>query len=361
MHLLVIIAEYNPFHQGHRYHLKKAMEETGATHSLVLMGGNFLQRGDVAIFDKFIRAKKALEEGADLVAELPFIYASSWAREFAEGGVNIFSSLPIEATLSFGSETGDLKTLLSILESIPEKNRSSKESYGGFLQKQMKEHGPQGANDVLGLEYLRAWNKDITKHVHTLKRIGQHYHEEKVHPYPSATSLRRRIKERKEQYPTTLFLEDFQDMIYGAMLTRDMEKTYGAVEGLQHRLLSKLSPHLPLEEFVEQCSTRRYRPAAIRRLLIHHLLNYTKEDHAYLKGTVYLRPLAYTLKGAEILKELKDKEYPLITSLHATPANEKIKYSLDFDLRASKLYHFKSGGEWKEYKRNLLYTSKQGR
>ena len=341
--------------------MKKAMEETGTTHSLILMGGNFLQRGDVAIYDKFLRAKKALDEGADLVAELPFIYASSWAREFAEGGVNLFSSLPMEATLSFGSETGDLNALLSMLETIPERNQSSKESYGSFLQKQMKDKAPQGANDILALEYLRAWKKDGTKKVHTMKRIGQQYHDENKHSFPSATSLRRRIKEEKERHPRALFLEDFQDMIYGAMLTRDMENTYGAVEGLQHRLLAKLSPQLPLEEFVERCSTRRYRPALIRRLLIHHLLDYKKEDHACLKGTVYLRPLAYTPKGAEILKELKDKEYPLITSLHTPITNKKIKHSLEFDLRASKLYHFKSGGEWKEYKRNLLHKTKEGR
>lgn len=360
MHILVIIAEYNPFHQGHKYHLSRAMEETGATHSLVLMGGNFLQRGDVAIYDKFTRAKVALQQGADLVAELPFIYASSWAREFAEGGVKIFSSLPLEATLSFGSETGSLELLFAMLNKIPQGNQSTKESYATFLHRQLGEDSPRGANDILALEYLRAWEKEKTKRVHTIKRMGQEYHDAENHPFPSASSLRRQMKEKRELYPKALFLEDFQEMLYGALLTRNMENTFGAIEGLQNRLLSNLSPNLPLEEFVHKCSTRRYRPAAIRRLLLHHLLNYTKEDHRDLKGTVYLRPLAYTEKGTEILKQLKDHDYPLISNLHSPPPNHNIQRSLALDLIASKLYHYKSGGEWNEYKRNLLYKTNEG-
>lgn len=359
MHVLVIIAEYNPFHEGHLYHLKQAKEETGASHVLVLMGGNFLQRGDVAIQDKFKRARRALEGGADLVAELPFIYASSWAREFAQGGVRIFQSLPMEATLSFGSETGDLEELISMLDSIPNHKRAPKESYGSFVRKNLVHSSPKGANDVLGLEYLRAWRKGgSNKHLHTLKRLGQAYHDDREHSFPSATSLRKKIKEGKQSLANPLFLEDFQEMIYGAVLTRDMSSTYGAIEGIQHRLLSLLTPRISIHEYVEACSTKRYRPATIRRLLLHHLLHYTKEDHNKLQGTVYLRPLAYTKKGTEVLRALKQADYPLVSSLQYPPEDEKIRASLVFDIKASKLYQFKAGGDWEEYKRNLLYDTR---
>lgn len=355
MKILLVIAEYNPFHQGHGYHLKMAKEETGASHTLVLMGGNFLQRGDVAIEDKFLRAKAALEGGADLVAELPFIYASSWAREFAQGGVFIANQIPFPVTLSFGSESGSLDDLEEILEEIQDIKKDNRFNYGDLIRKNLTTL-PRGANDVLGLEYLRALRDTKSIHVpHTLKRRGQDHHEDDSHLFPSASSLRRKIKEGESFHPHPLFLEDFRDYIYGALLTKDLYPTYGMIEGLENRLLSHLSPGLSLEEYINLLKTKRYRPARLRRLLIHHLMGYTKADHKYLKDVAYLRPLAYTKKGTQILSMLKDTPLDIIHPLHKL-SDPKIKRSLELDLLASKVYNFRGGNPPEDYKRNLLYT-----
>lgn len=353
MKLLAIIAEYNPFHQGHQYHLKKAKEETGATHTLIIMGGNFLQRGDVAIEDKFIRAQKALQGGADLVVELPFIYASSWAREFARGGVLICNALPFPVTLSFGSESGDLAYLENLLSQIQNVPRDNRLNYGSLLRQNLSEH-PGGANDVLGLEYLRALKQTHSPHLpHTLKRIGQAYHSDDPHCFPSASSLRRRVEEGTLPHPHPLFLEDFRPFIYGALLTKELSSTYGMIEGLENRLQSLLSPERSLREYVERASTKRYRPARIRRLLIHHLLGYTKKDYALLQDVTYIKPLAYTKKGTQILRELKNASVDVLHPLNP-PEDLRIRRALELDLLASKVYNFVGKTRAQDYKRDLL-------
>ncbi len=357
MKLLIVIAEYNPFHQGHKYHLKIAKEETGASHSLILMGGNFLQRGDVAIEDKFLRARRALEGGADLVAELPFIYASSWAREFARGAIEIANKIPFPVTLSFGSESGSLEALETILKQVQEIKKDNRLNYGDLVRKNLKIL-PAGANDVLGLEYLRALEDTKSIHqAHTLKRRGQDYHGEEIHPFPSASSLRRSIKKGEIHHDNPIFLEEFKDYIYGALLTKDLFPTYGMIEGLENRLLSHLNPGLSIDEYIDELKTKRYRPARLRRLLIHHLLGYTKADYKYLNGVAYLRALAYTKKGTEILNILKDTPLAIIHPLQA-PSDPIIKRSLELDLLASRVYNFKAGNPPEDYKRNLLYPQK---
>ncbi|HZK10696.1 MAG TPA: nucleotidyltransferase family protein [Clostridia bacterium] len=354
MKLLIIIAEYNPFHQGHKYHLSKAKKETGASHSLVLMGGNFLQRGDVAIEDKFIRAKKALDGGADLVAELPFVYASSWAREFAQGGVAIANKIPLPATLSFGSETGSISQLKNLLAKIDQIEKDKEHSYGDLVRKNLI-CPPKGANDILGLEYLRALKDTKSIHkAHTVLRLGQAYHDDKQSTFPSASSLRRQIKEGEIPHDNPLFLEDFSDYIYSALLTKDLLPTYGMIEGLENRLLKELGPNISLEEYIDRLSTKRYRPARLRRLLIHHLIGYTKLDHKKLKDVAYLRPLAYTKKGTQILSMVKNTPLKIILP-HERQGDPLISRSLELDLLASRVYNFKAGLSPGDFKRNLLH------
>lgn len=352
MKLLAIIAEYNPLHGGHIYHLKRAKEETGSSHSLIIMGGNFLQRGDVAIEEKFIRARKALASGADLVTELPFIYASSWAREFAQGAVDILGASGLDMTLSFGSESGNLKDLRNILEEIRNHRPDKKSSYSESLRRSTN-FLPRGANDVLALEYLRALEAYPGIAAHTLQRRGQAYHSQSPHKYPSASSIRRRVKEGSISFDNPLFFEDLKDYIYSSLMTRDPSETYGAIEGLENRLMAKLDPKLSLEDYVETLATRRYRPARIRRFLVHHLVGYTKLDHTLLKGTTYLRPLAYNEKGTEILARIKTGPLTIIHPLDQIK-DPKINRSLELDLLASRIYNFKAGRAGEDFKRNLL-------
>lgn len=353
MNLLVVIAEYNPFHQGHKYHLKRALEETSSSHSLILMGGNFLQRGEPAVEEKFTRARKALSEGADLVAELPFIYASSWARDFARGGIDIINKINFPVTLSFGSESGNLKILQVMLEEIARLGSDKKLSYGELIRSSLKD-GPKGANDVLALEYIKALRDTNSIHnVHTIKRMGQAYHGSSPHPFPSATSIRKGIQEGRIHFENPVFLQDFEDYIYSALLTKDLKNTYGMIEGLDNRLLKNLRPGQTLEDYIDSLVSRKYRPARIRRLLIHHLIGYTKLDHQLLRGTSYLRPLAYNKKGTEILNLLKDTPLKFVHPLKVSQ-DPRINRSLELDLRASRIYNLVRGIEGEEYKRNLL-------
>lgn len=357
MKLLVIIAEYNPFHQGHKYHLEKAMEETGASHSMILMGGNFLQRGQPAIEEKFIRARKALDGGADLVAELPFIYASSWARDFAQGAVAIINKINLPITLSFGSETGDLETLKKLLTKVEELETDSKRSFGDQVRKVLAQD-LKGANDVLGLEYLRALKESSSVHqAHTLKRKGQAYHQDDPHSFPSASSIRRSIKEGKVPLDGPVYLEDFRDFIYSAILTRELKSTYGMIEGLDNRLVSKLDPNLSIEDYIKSLISKKYRPARISRLLIHHMLGYSELDRQVLQKTAYLRPLAYTKKGTQILAQLKDSPIEIVHPLKDIQ-DVRIKRSLELDLKASQVYNFIRKEKGEDYKRNLLYKKK---
>ncbi|NLY72916.1 MAG: nucleotidyltransferase family protein [Tissierellia bacterium] len=353
MKVLVVIAEYNPFHQGHKYHLKRALAETSSSHSLILMGGNFLQRGEPAIEEKFIRARKAVAEGADLVAELPFIYASSWARDFARGGVDIINKLDFPVTLSFGSESGDLKILEEMLEEVEDLVADQKISYGKFIRSALKDR-PQGANDILALEYLRALKATKSIHsAHTVKRVGQAYHGASPHYFPSATSIRKGIKEGRIKSENPLFLKDFEDYIYSALLTKELNNTYGMIEGLDNRLLKNLEPGRGLDDYIASLTSKKYRPARIRRLLIHHLVGYTKLDHELLKGTSYLRPLAYNKKGTEILNLLKDSSLELVHPLKKSD-DPRIERSMELDLNASRIYNLVRGLKGEDYKRKLL-------
>ena len=155
--VLGIVAEYNPFHNGHLYHLNESKKVTGATYTVAVMSGNFTQRGSTSFIDKWSRAKSAIDCGVDLVVELPVLYATSSAENFAYGAIKILNSLQVVDYLSFGAETADMNILSTIAEVLYQEPKE----YKSFLAHELK----------AGLSFPKAREKALNLYFHNDKRF----------------------------------------------------------------------------------------------------------------------------------------------------------------------------------------------
>lgn len=226
MKIVGLITEYNPFHNGHLYHIEKAKELTGADYAIVVMSGNFVQRGAPAIMPKHLRAQSALASGADLILELPVCFATGSAEFFAEGAIALLDSLGCVDTICFGSEYGDCHTLGSIAQILTEEPEEYKTALQNELRKGMSfpqarqtalqeyfntsfitsdnKHIPDARtlseilerpNNILGIEYMKAlYKRSSSVKCCSVKRIGAGYHENELsESYSSASAIRRTL------------------------------------------------------------------------------------------------------------------------------------------------------------------------
>lgn len=356
MRIAAIISEYNPFHKGHEYQIQETKKKGGATHIIALMSGNFVQRGLPAIIDKYRRAEMALLGGADLVLELPGVYALSSAEFFAEGSIRILNALNGVQILSFGSEEGTLfhlETVSEVLAWEPEEyqlllkeqlnlGHSFPKARNHALKKLLPEMDMrfiENPNNILGVEYLKALKRteSIIKPF-TVKRIGKGYHDLSLNEeeYASATALRSVLHKkeriegfvphavheyiealRKKNYPFTAE-EDFKDLLLYRLITENqsLAKIQEASEGLDNRILSR-QKHLKegtLESFIDEIKTKRYARTRISRILMQYLLAYDLEPIEALRRQTpeSVKILALNEKGKEILSALrKNKEIRL--------------------------------------------------
>ena len=382
MKIAAIISEYDPFHKGHEYQIKKTKEDTGATHLVALMSGNFVQRGTPSIIDKYKRAEMALMGGVDLVLELPVVYALSSAEFFAEGSVRILEALKGIDILSFGSEEGRLRDLQIIAELLADEPEDFKallrkeldlgKSYAkarndtlmAFLP-EVDEKVIQNPNNILGIEYLKALIRQksvITPY--TLKRMGKGYHDLEIteNHFASATALRRGIlgdvnieanvpaevftflnRLKEEDYCFTI-PEDFRDLLLYRLMTDgdSLRNLSEASEGLDNRILNNI--HVlrenGLEEFIDRVKTKRYARTRISRLLFQFLLSFDKEDIVLLRRMTpeSVKILALNERGREILSSLrKKKEIKLIHNY-----GKKLDDFQTLDHKASDIYALKN-------------------
>ena len=335
MKVSAVITEYNPFHFGHKYQLSKMRELSDAV--MVIMSGPFVQRGDAAVTDKWTRAKSALENGADLVVELPVIYALNSAREFADGAVSVLERTHAVDILCFGSECGDTELLAKsahLLENEPPEVSAkikrligSGASYPSARAEAFKGYIPaellSKPNDILALEYIRSLmrrSSSITPHA--IKRIGAGYHDTVIQPFASATGIRKKIFEGddiSELLPGSDFdVYDLSALDYAViarlrcMSARELADINGVSEGMENRILNAALECSSISELAEAVKTKRYTMTRIRRVLLCALLNITKElAHSPAK---YLRVLGMTAAGAEILRTIKqNSELTIIT------------------------------------------------
>ena len=393
MKVLGITAEYNPFHNGHKYHIERSRELTDADCVAVVMSGNFTQRGEAAILDKWERSRLAIENGVDLVVELPFIYACSRANSFAEGAVDILCGLGVQA-ISFGSENGNITELHELAEKLVgsiERISALRES---FMQKGMSfvKAGELAIaellgkdavrlmidpNNILALEYLKRiiWWKERGRTIEpvTVKRFGSGYFEENSDAGIAGATAIRKMKSRDElgkYVPDNVADalssgkdETFGNAAEGIFYAREcasqaeercfrlvqseivksspeaLAQIYHMGEGLENKLKKEIVAAKNLDALVSSVVSKRYTEAAIKRLLTYVLMGIREYEPA---KAVYGRVLAANETGRKLLGSLKKQEHhmPIITNVNKDEQdNKKVQACLKYDVLASDMYN----------------------
>ncbi|MDE7071307.1 MAG: nucleotidyltransferase family protein [Clostridia bacterium] len=308
MKIAVIICEYNPLQNGHVYHISRALKECGNS-VICIMSGNFTQRGQLAIADKYKRAEWAIKSGADMVVELPPQYVLTTAKYFALGGVKIANKIKGEVTLTFGSELGDIKTLQDIanfqedevfatnLDKELKLGNGYAKSYANALAKTHPAYAQviSSPNNILAVEYLKALNDTqsiITPH--TVARIGGGYHQTSADEYPSASCVRQMWQNSDLQaisQGVPLYVMDYlkalspthlqvaNDKLYSILKynigSMDLTTVHGVKEGIENRIVATLKSSVSWQEMLDKLSTKRYTDAYLLRTLINILISNT--------------------------------------------------------------------------------------
>ena len=351
MDVVGIVAEYNPFHAGHAFHLTETRRRLGECTAVAVMSGNFVQRGECAVFDKWTRARRALEGGVDLVLELPTVWAAASAEHFARGAVGILKEAGAGA-ISFGSESGDgagLKEVSACLDS-PEfdtglrrfldagmpfaacRQAAARDLLGEELARLLS-----GPNDNLGVEYLKAarrlgWEPEVV----AVPRRGA-AHDGGDHPdYPSASFLREQILSGKLAGDNPAGMKTGERWMLAALRSMD-ESGFAALpdcgEGLSHRLFRASRQGRTLEEVYAVAKTKRYAHARIRRAVLWGALGLRESDRPVFPP--YLRVLGANERGRALLRELKKTaRLPIITK----PAHGRDQPLLELEARCTDLY-----------------------
>ena len=358
-----IIAEYNPFHNGHLFHLEEAKRVSGADYAVVVMSGNFVQRGEPAVVNKYARTAMALHNGADLVLELPVYYATASAQYFAAAAIEILDATGIVEGVCFGSESGNLEVLQKAADILNEEDVVFQERLRLGLAKGLSfptaragalgplaSHSP---NDILAIEYLRA----LRRTVRTIKpiailRVGAHYHDKIISGrIASATAIRKAIHVKdwpaiKQAMPGEAFdilqntapviLDDFSGAFHYLIRSRDVEWAKGILgvnEGIENRIFRTSGEHYLLSEIVRHVKTKRYPFTTIQRTLMHMLLELKKED---FKNPSYIRVLGFKKESSHLLKQLEtNARLPVVVNLKHAP---KIPM-LEKEIQTTDIYH----------------------
>lgn len=355
MNVVGIIAEYNPFHKGHAYQIQKAKEQCGAEFAVVVMNGDFVQRGEPAIFDKYTRTKEALLGGADLIFELPVRFGLSSAGDFAMGGILALNTLPFVTHLCFGTETGDLTPLLqaaSFLCDEPDSYRTRVKHFikQGILYPKARslalaaESGLptetwDSPNNILGLEYCVALQKLHSKiKPFTIRREGQGYHDNDtpaLSDFPSATFLRKQIRKAGEK--ENLSLSDFSSLIgYSLLTAKDLCRIKDITPDLSDRIRNELPKYREINEFVKTIKNPSLTTGRIKRSFFQCLFDIEKEEPVM----PYLRVLGMKKEASSLLSQKENASCQILTKLafDVPKMDDTAKKLFAKDLLASDLY-----------------------
>ncbi|WP_394527130.1 nucleotidyltransferase [Lacrimispora sp. JR3] len=386
-----IIAEYNPFHNGHAYHIKKAKELSQADFCIVVMSGDFVQRGAPAVYDKYTRTAMALSCGADLVLELPSVFATSSAEDFAAGSVALLDRLGVVGSICFGSECGDIETLIAIASVLAKEPEAYTQALRAGLKKGLT--FPQARyqalvscqiltdeqasiltspNNILGIEYCKAMIRQKSSLLPlTISRKGSGYHDPAVteNQFSSATGIRNILKERERSalpkdfsllqvpepvklmiengYP--IFPDDYSVLLNAALLRLSHSgtsfDTFADVsEELAARLSNQLPDYLPFEEKIDSLKTRQYTYTRVSRALLHIILGITSEQILSARNAgyaPYARVLGFKKASADLMGQIKKRgSIPLITKTAGAELAlpENVRFMLRQDFYCSHIY-----------------------
>ena len=397
--VLGIIAEYNPFHNGHLYHIETAKNKAKADTVVAVITGNFTQRGNTSIVDKWEKAKMAINAGCDLVIELPTLYSISSAENFALGAIKILNELEIIDTISFGMETEELSNLNNIAnvlynepkeyKMILKKELSEGISYANaranalnkYLSDKNYEDILKGSNNILGIEYLKALKSQKSKIMPLgIKREKVYYNSKKiVDEYASSTGIRhllerKQIEEIARVMPKESFrilIEDIREgkfnlklsvfskeIIYKlrSMSIKEIKNLPDVSEGLENLIKESANKTNNIIELINNIKSKRFTQTRIQRILLYSLLGITKKDMEMSRKVIpYVRVLGFNKNGKRLLSEI-NPNIKVITSLKKfenTNKNLKLKRMLEIDKYATDIYTL---GYSKESFSNLDYT-----
>ena len=402
-----IIAEYNPFHNGHLYHLLQAKDLAQADYVVAVISGNFTQRGDTSIVDKWTKAYMAICGGCDLVLELPTVYSVSSAENFASGAVKILDSLKIVDSIAFGAEASDLATLNNIANVLFQEPRGYTNILTHELQKgisfpsarenailmylnDIKRYANilNSPNNILAIEYLKAMKMQKSNmNPIMVKRSKVYYNDDRiVDDFASATAIRKLIKRREYEdlrkvVPRSTYkilsrqirdgnivlgLENFEkEIIYTLrkMSIREIANLPDVSEGLENLIKNSADNCNDMSKLIANIKSKRYTQTRIQRILLYALLGIDKkmmEDSK--KVTPYVRVLGFTNKGKELISEInkRNPKINMITSVkkfiekNNKPSNRTIMQMLQKDIFATDVYTL--GFDF-ESKANLDFTN----
>ena len=385
--VLGVIAEYNPFHNGHLYHLLKSKEEAKADYTVAVIGGNFTQRGEISIVDKWTKAEIAIANGVDLVIELPTIYSTSSAENFADGAIKILNSLKIVDTLSFGTETEDLnklniianilynepKEFKIILEEELKKGISFPKAREEALVKYLNDKSYlsllSSPNNILGIEYLKALKKHKSKikPISIKRKDAGHLTMEYTGEITSATAIRNLVKNNNfkkiKSFLTPSSYTILMDEIKNGHFVRDISLFENIIiynlrnmsieeianlpdvsEGLENVIKKAANSCNTLDELINIISSKRYTETRIRRILLYSLLKISKKDMlTSKKSTPYIRVLGFNDNGKKLISQISkaNPKLSIITSVKkfmSSNTNRNLQNMLDTDIFATNVY-----------------------
>ncbi len=374
MKVCACIAEYNPLHLGHLKHIDYIKNTLKAERIVVVMSGNFTQRGEPAILDKYTRARHAIIAGADAVIELPTVFATANAEIFAKGAVGIISSLNVADGLCFGVESGSEDEYIALARAMNDESKDFKRALKESLEKgislakakfeavkavnfgNFNENLIAKPNNILGLEYTKALLKlDSPIGIYPMLRDGDHNDLTLKKGITSATSIRAALKaglkkKLKKSVPPFVYKDlkeypyAFDKIIMSAALTASREKLAeicDCTEGLENRIKALSKDNNTVDGLVEKVSTKRYTATRIRRILTANLLGINKDlVEDCLRSGLYARVLAVDANKKDIISAISEKStIPVITrKSEATELRRAALKSFEIDTLATELY-----------------------
>lgn len=386
--VLGIVCEYNPFHNGHLYHLEELKKITGSNYSIAIMSGNFTQRGSTAIIDKWSRTETALKAGIDLVIELPTLYAISSAENFADGAIHILDSLKIVDYVGFGAETSDIDVLDNIADVLYNEPRAYKTLLSHELNKgisfpKARENAlliylnnirkyvnvVSAPNNILGIEYIKALKKykSIIKPI-SIARFEAGHNDLSYHSnIASGTTIRNIIKNGnfdilRRLVPESTYsilmdnikqthiipdLSVFERQIFynlRKMSIEEIRELPDVTEGLEFSIKKATNSCNSIYEFLNIIKSKRYTSTRLQRILLYSLLGITKKDmELSRKVTPYIRVLGLNNKGKFMISEIAkaNPKLEIITSVKRfldSSNNKNLKTMLNKDIFATDVY-----------------------
>lgn len=354
MHVTGLITEYNPFHNGHLFHLKKARETTGADYTAVVMSGSFVQRGAPAVFDKYSRTRAALLSGADLVFEMPAPFSTASAREFASYAVALFTALGALDSICFGSECGEIEPILRAARLLNEESESFKKRLQDFLKEgktfpearsaALAEEGAEEAkllsspNNILGVEYCQAVLRQRSPlSCFTIKREGNGYHDPSLNgALGSALAVRQALQSGTDVQALRfllpdpsfdsvcrsipVFLDDFSGLLNYRLLTEQEPERYAEIRPELAARIKKLAPGFAsFDQRIKELKSRQLTYTGVSRGLIHLILGIEQRQMDLFKEAgfaPYARILGFRKSAAPLLRRIKENSsIPVISKL----------------------------------------------